>query len=98
MSHNGALNMLTEGYKPVAQMKIELADELGFISNPDYILILPNGDESSAGLPFIITTRRNSFNHYEFLPYNAQGLSLVSPDYQILVYQRATPPPLTTEQ
>jgi hypothetical protein len=98
MSHQDALNTLTEGFKPVAQMKIALAEQLGFIADPDYILIAPHGDDSSAGLPFIIEPTRNDSAQYEFLTYDAKDLTLVSPEYQVLVYQEAPPPPLTDDQ
>jgi len=91
MSHQQALEQLTEGYASVAQMTIALADALGFIANPDYVVIIPDGDSTSAGLPFIIEPKRTNTGHYEFSSYDATGFNFVPPNTQVLVYREASP-------
>ena len=90
MKHQTELDYLTEGYTSVAQMNINLAYDLGYITHPEYMLIAPYGDDSSAGLPFVIEPIPHANSRFEFLSYDAQVYHIVEPDFQVLVYVKST--------
>lgn len=86
MYHNKELEYLTEGYMPVAQMAIALAEQLGYLNDPFYAVIAPHGDATSAGLPYIINARPIDNRTYQFLSYDDQQVHTVAPEFQVLVY------------
>jgi hypothetical protein len=88
--HNEALELLTEDYQPIAQMTIALAYQLDYIGHPEYAIVNPLGDDTSAGLPYFIEATHSTVG-FQFLSYDTTWLITVPPDYQILVYRK---PPL----
>lgn len=90
-----ALDYLTEPYEPVAQMTVELAGALGYIDDPDYLIVHPWGDESSAYLPFFIepVLQCDRFGEffYSFVSFDGQKQLCCGREMQVLVFRQ---PPL----
>jgi hypothetical protein len=85
MYRNEEIDFLTEGYESVAQMSVALAYELGYVGHPDYAIVNPRGDETSAGLPYFVDITFDD-KHIWYRAYDEKTLITIQQDFQVLVY------------
>ncbi|MEL6527300.1 MAG: hypothetical protein AAFQ07_16475 [Chloroflexota bacterium] len=89
--YKSALHMLTDGYATIAQMPISLAQKLGYIDEPQFMVVTP-GDDTSAGLPYAIDAYQIHEDAFGFLSFNEYTHMQVPANHQVLVYEYIAPP------